>query len=160
MSTPKMNLRNTTQVLLAALLITGFVTGCSDPEIKTVPVTVNGTINVADGVSSDGAVHIVLYHAWALEGELRHPVEFIQEFEGAVGEFSVDVDYPVDKGEGLLVYAWIDFDGDGVLCTPTGRGDLSGLAIAEDFPGDDVTVDVWLVAPCAGPDWFYPVATS
>jgi hypothetical protein len=153
-----MNTRIIVRIFSAVFFSTVFITGCSDPEIQTIPVTVNGTINVPDEMSSDGVVHVALYHAWALEGELRHPVEFIQSFDGELGAFSIDVDYPVDKGEGLLVYAWIDYDDDGVLCTPTGRSDLAGLTEAENFPGDDVTVDVWLVAPCAGPDWFYPPA--
>jgi hypothetical protein len=143
--------------ILAATLL---IAGCGAPEVQTTPVSVNGTIHVADGVSRNGVVHIALYHAWALEGVLRHPVEFIESFESGVGEFSVSVDYPVEKGDGLLVYAWIDLDGDGVLCTPTGRSDLAGLTEAEGFPAAEVTVDVWLVAPCAGPDWFYPPAAG
>jgi len=142
------------------LAVTLLIAGCSAPEVQTTRVTVSGNIQVADGVSSDGVVHIALYHAWALDGVLRHPVEFIESFDSEVGSFSVDVDYPVDKGEGLLVYAWIDLDGDGVLCTPTGRNDLAGLTEAEGFPAAEVTVNVWLVAPCAGPDWFFPPATG
>ena len=142
------------------LAVTLLIAGCSAPEVQTTRVTVSGNIQVTDGVSSDGVVHIALYHAWALDGVLRHPVEFIESFEGEIGEFAVDVDYPVDKGEGLLVYAWIDLDGDGVLCTPTGRSDLAGLTEAEEFPAAEVTVNVWLVAPCAGPDWFYPPASG
>ncbi len=140
--------------------VTLLAAGCGEPAIQTMPVTVSGNIQVADGVSSDGVVHVALYHAWALDGVLRHPVEFIESFESGVGSYSVDFDYPVDKGEGLLVYAWIDLDGDGVLCTPTGRSDLAGLTEAEGFPAAEVSVDVWLVAPCAGPDWFYPPATG
>ena len=142
-------------LLLVACLA---LAGCGEPVVKTMPVTVSGNISVLDDVNSDGMVHIALYHAWALEGELRHPVQFIEAFEGGIGGFSIDVDYPVDKGEGLLVYAWLDTDGDGVLCTPTGRSDLAGLTEVKNFPSENVTVDVWLVAPCAGPDWFYPPA--
>lgn len=150
-----------TCITVSCILTTLFmIAGCSDPEIKTIPVTVSGNISVAEGVNGDGVVHVALYHAWALDGVLRHPVEFIESFESEVGLFSVDIAYPVDKGEGLLVYAWIDLDGDGVLCTPTGRNDLAGLTEAEGFPVAQVTIDVWLVAPCAGPDWFYPPATG
>jgi hypothetical protein len=140
--------------ILAACLLLAACGG--EPVVQTEPVTVSGTIGVPEGVASDGIVRINLYHAWALEGELRHPVEFIASFESGIGAYSIDVDYPVDKGEGLLVYAWLDTDGDGVLCTPSVRSDLAGLTEVENFPSGEVSVDVWLVAPCAGPDWFYP----
>ena len=36
------------------------------------------------------------------------------------------------------------------------RGDLAGLADVHDFPSEQVSVSLFLDAPCAGPDWFYP----
>jgi len=69
-------------------------------------------------------------------------------------------DYPVETGEGLLVYAWIDLDGDDVHCTPEIRTDRAGLTVVQDFPASDVTADVMLDVPCAGPEWFYPPATD
>lgn len=122
------------------------------------PVTVSGSIVAPPGIETDRKVHISLYHAWALEGELRHAVEYIASFEASVGPFSVEAEYPVDKGEGLLVYAWLDNDGDGVLCTPTDRDDLAGLVEVASFPAEQVDVQLELSAPCAGPEWFYPPA--
>jgi hypothetical protein len=136
------------------------VAGCGETEIRTVPVTVEGFINAPVGLNTDGTVYLSLYHAWALEGELRHPVEHIETFEAGVGPFSVETAYPVEKGDGLLVYAWLDNDGDGVLCTPTDRNDLAGLTEVSTFPAEKVIVQVELRVPCAGPDWFFPPAPS
>ena len=136
-------------------LLLAVLAGCAEPEIQTMPVSLTGTITAPDGVTAD-KFYVRLYHAWALEGLLRHPVEEIESFETTGAAFSHDFDYPVDTGEGLLVYAWLDTDGDGVLCTPSVRDDIAGLIEVSEFPADAVTVELELTATCAGPDWFYP----
>lgn len=133
--------------------------GCGgEPEIQTESVQLTGNISAAEGTGDEGVVYVSLYHAWALEGELRHPVEFIEGFETNVGAYSHAFEYPVDMGEGLLVYAWIDIDADGILCTPSARVDRAGLVEVSGFAPGAVTADVDLTVPCAGPDWFYPPA--
>ncbi|MEZ5566678.1 MAG: hypothetical protein R3F24_14740 [Gammaproteobacteria bacterium] len=54
----------------------------------------------------------MLLHAWELKGELRHPRGEIESFEAKVGPYTHTFAYPVGVGEGLLVYAWQDTDGD------------------------------------------------
>lgn len=131
--------------------------GCGrDAPPPTRAVEVRGEIRLPAGVEPRGKVYVNLYHAWALQGELRHPLQFIESFEAAPGAFSHRLDYPTGGGEGLVVYAWADVDGDGVLCTPTVRGDLAGLVEAKPFPADAVDVTLDLAEPCRGPDWFYP----
>ena len=107
-------------------------------------------------VEPEATVYVSLYHAWALDGDLRHPVEFIEGFEASAGDYEHGFDYPIDLGEGLLVYAWIDADEDGVLCTPARRIDRAGLTEVANFVPGQVRADVELIAPCAGPEWFYP----
>jgi hypothetical protein len=143
---------------IATVLLCLIVAACGETEVPTMPVNVNGSIIAPAGVDTDGTVYVSLYHAWALQGDLRHPVQFISSHDAAVGSFSLDIEYPVEKGEGLLVYAWLDNDGDGVLCTPEDRDDLAGLTEVDAFPAEQVTVEIQLNAPCAGPDWFYPPA--
>jgi len=152
----KMKSRWTLRVAVMLALLTS-LGGCGDePERRVERIRLSGTITLPDGVEGDGTVYVSLYHAWALEGDLRHPVEFIEGFEATNGAYAHDFDYPVDAGEGLLVYAWLDADGDAILCTPTMRIDRAGLTEVQDFVPGDVTADVVLIAPCAGPDWFYP----
>ena len=130
--------------------------GCGETAPPTMPVTISGSIAAPAGMKASGKVFVSLYHAWALEGDLRHPVQFIETFETKIGPFSHEFVYPLDRGEGLLIYAWLDVDGDGVLCTPEVRIDIAGLTEVTGYPAEDVSADVQLVAPCAGPDWFYP----
>ncbi len=157
-------LLNKVFIFLAVIGLAVWLSGCAEHEIPTTPVNLSGTISVPDGVSGDGKkVTVNLYYAWALTGTLRHPVEFIESFETGTGDYSHSFDYPFElDGEGLLVYAWIDFDGDGVHCTPTVRDDLAGLTVVadEDIPAAEVTADIMLDVPCAGPDWFYPPASD
>ena len=155
----RMKALNKTFFIATAACLLAWLSGCAEGEAPTTPVSLSGTISVPDGVQSDGSkVTVNLYHAWALEGVLRHPVEFIQSFETTAGEYSFSFDYPVENGEGLLVYAWIDLDGDDVHCTPAIRTDRAGLTVVQDFPSAEVTANVMLDVPCAGPEWFYPPA--
>jgi len=139
-------------------VLVAIASGCGgDHEPRVERVQLSGSIAVPDGAESAGTVYVNLYHAWALEGDLRHPVEFIETFETRIGAFTHAFDYPVDLGEGLLVYAWIDDDGDGTHCTPAARRERAGLTEVVGFAPGPVTADLDLSVPCAGPDWFYPI---
>jgi hypothetical protein len=135
-------------------MVVALLPACAEAPRPTRSILIEGEIRVPPGAS--GAVTVSLYHAWALQGELRHPLQAIGQFEAAPGAFTHRFDYPETEGEGLVVWAWIDLDGDGVLCTPERRVDLAGLAEVHDFPADRVSVTLDLAEPCRGPDWFYP----
>ena len=143
--------------ILAGVVLAG---GCGpEPPAPTRAVEITGEIRVPDTATPVGRIYVSLYHAWSLQGELRHPLQLIESFETAPGVFTHRFAYPEDGGEGLIVYAWVDVDGDSVLCTPTYRSDLAGLIEVAGFPADAVSVTVDLTAPCRGPDWFYPRAS-
>ena len=157
MNSGRVQLRSLVGPTLLGVLV-AIASGCGgDHEPRVERVQLSGSITVPDGAEDVGTVYVSLYHAWALEGELRHPVDFIEAFETRVGAFTHEFDYPVDLGDGLLVYAWIDDDGDGTLCTPTARGERAGLVEVANFVPGPVTANVQLAVPCAGPEWFYPV---
>ncbi len=141
-----------------ACMLSMLLAACGEGPRPTMPVTLQGQV-IAEPDPA-GPVRVRLYHAWSLEGELRHPLQFIEEFETAPGAFRHEFGYPLDIGEGLVAYAWQDLDGDGVFCTPAFRDELAGLTEAVEFPADTVTVEIRLVQPCAGPDWFYPPAAA
>jgi len=148
----------------AALLVIALIGGCSggSAEGPATPVSIKGSISVPAGTDSGGRVEVHLFQTWFGEGDLRHPLQFIETFDTTVGEFSHSFGYPDNGGEGLIVYAWIDTDGDGINCTPTERNDLAGLTEVADFSlgsGEEyaaASVSVKLSADCAGPDWFFP----
>jgi len=151
------NLSKISRLAVLNVAMVALLTACGgEPEVRSEPVQLSGRIVVAPGLPADGTVEVRLFHAWALEGELRHPLAEIGSFAAAVGEYAHEFDYPVDVGEGLVVYAWLDRDGDGVHCTPTERIDAAGLTEVVGFVPGAVTADVEIVAPCASPGWFYP----
>ncbi|TDJ44454.1 MAG: hypothetical protein E2O52_08445 [Gammaproteobacteria bacterium] len=145
---------------VATACLAGVLAACGAAEAPPTPVVISGTINVPDGVPTDGKVTVNLYHAWALDGDLRHPIEEIESFEATAGAYRHAFAYPSDRGEGLLIYAWLDVDGDGALCSPTVRIDRAGLTEVRGFPAAEVTADIDLAVPCAAPNWFYPPASA
>ena len=144
--------------VLAAIVVTS---GCgSGPPAPKRTVELTGEILLPPEAGQGGKVYVSLFHAWSLQGELRHPLQLIESFEAAPGAFTHKFEYPENNGEGLLVFAWVDLDGDGVHCTMTSRRDLSGLSEVTPFPADRVSVTVTLTEPCRGPDFFYPPAAA
>lgn len=143
----------------AAVIVALLATGCSGEkpaEMRSLKIT--GTAQLPDGVEPTGELHVEAYHAWTGTGELRHPLLFIGSFTAPVGGFSGAIEYEAGMGEGLVVYAWNDTDGDGVLCTPQNGMELSGLAEVAEFPADEITVELDLNDNCKAPNWFFPPA--
>lgn len=138
--------------LLAAMLCFG----CGGEEPATIPVDITVSIAAPGQVDPAATVHLSVRHAWSNTGELRYPLEIVENFETGLGSSNLSFDYPVELGEGLIVYAWIDADGDGVNCTPAARGDLADLVEVAEFPSERLSASLFLDAPCAGPDWFFP----
>ena len=150
---PFRRLRESAPLVLAALC---FGCGGEDPPPPAMSVELSVTIDAPEEIDRAATVHMSLYHAWTGEGDLRYPLELIKSYELPFGWFNLTFDYPVEAGDGLVVYAWADADGDGINCTPTERGDMADLIEVGDFPSEQVSVSLFLDAPCAGPDWFYP----
>lgn len=139
--------------LLVLLTAYGYYATREQP-IATRRVTLNGELLAAQGVS--GKVQVRVFQAWAGQGALRHPLEAITTFPAPLGSFRQEIDYPVNDGEGLVIYAWLDSDGDGHHCTPTVRNDPAGLTQVSEFPVDSVSFRLELNQPCVGPEHFFP----
>jgi hypothetical protein len=150
-------MRKITSMTTSALACALFIAGCAEPAPEIRKVELTATVVAPPGV--EGPVEVRVFHAWSLEGELRHPLQLIEIFPAEANKaFTRTIDYDVDMGEGLAVYGWIDTDGDGAHCTPTVRDELSGLAVVEDGPAEQVELTVTLTEPCRAPGWFYPPA--
>jgi hypothetical protein len=148
------------RIVLLALGLAGLAACGGPPPPAAHPVEVSGEIRLPPGDAVPrGKVYISFYQAWSLQGELRHPLQLIETVEAGPGAFSHVLQYPQDGGEGLVVYAWADLDGDTVLCTPGYRLDPAGLTVVPEFPADRVNVTVDLGETCRGPDWFFPRPT-
>lgn len=143
--------------MLAALL----VSGCGEPAAEMREVRISGTARLPDGSTPAGTLHVHAYRAWTGQGELRHPLGPLGEFTGEAGAFSGTAQYAVGEGEGgLVVYAWLDADGDGVLCTPLNTAEPAGLVLLGEMPVEEASVAIVLAETCKAADWFYPPAAA
>ena len=140
----------------ALCLVSGLVAGCTESAPQLREVRISGTASLPDGTVPPGTLHVHAYHAWSGEGELRHPLEELGGFAAQPGEFSGTVSYPAGAGEGLVVWAWLDVDGDGVHCTPANRAEPAGVVTVQEFPVDEVQVSLTLDADCKAAYWFFP----
>jgi hypothetical protein len=141
--------------ILAA--IAGMLTACSSVTNQR-RITVDGTTETADA-DTTGTMHFSVHHAWLGEGALRHPMAFVGATSvDAPGAFEVRFDVPTDEGgEGLVLYAWHDRDGDGVLCGMSGdRRERSGAVVIDGWPTYAATVALELTETCAGAETFVP----
>lgn len=142
---------------MAAISCTALQLGaCSESPPEQREVRITGTASLPGGTVPDGTLHVQAYHAAAGVGDLRHPLAEIGGFTTRAGAINGSVKYTVGGGDGLVVYAWLDVDGDGVHCTPGNRSEPAGLTVAEDFPAAEVRVALQLAENCKSASWFYP----
>ena len=101
----------------------------------------------------------VAHHAESGAGRFTHPLGEFAAFPelGEPGaELRVTARAPVDEGEGLVVYAWLDVDGDGILCAPGVTDEPAGLVEVDLFPAHALSFTLTLTATCSGPEALYP----
>ena len=63
------------------------VTACGEAEVAGRTISLSGTIIAPDNISANASVRVNLYHAWALEGVLRHPLAEIESFDAGPQPF-------------------------------------------------------------------------
>lgn len=144
--------------LLVPLSAAALLAACSDtPEPEYQTITLHGKVSMVAGPMPEGKLHFRLYNLWYLEGDLRHPLEEIEDFESNSAEFTHTFEYPLHKGTGLALHAWLDSDGDGIFCTPTARTDPAGITTFDETPAaGDLDIEVKLTENCRQAGYFYP----
>jgi hypothetical protein len=137
---------------IAAALVAA---GCINEDRRLYEVTLAGTITVAGGAT--GEVHLELHHARRGAGDLETPLGLIEETTSdAAGAIEWTALVPIDEGEGLVVYGWLDIDGDGLLCGLGGAPEPAGVIEIAGFPAHALSFALVLDTPCAGPTALYP----
>lgn len=132
-----------------------FLLGCVNSVTQLVEISLVLELEAAEGL--EGPVTGELLHTWSGEGELRVPLIPFESFEAeGPGSLSLTARVPVEEGEGLSVYGWLDLDGDGLLCALGVEDEPAGLAQVEPFPATSGEATVVLDAPCAGPEALFP----
>ena len=121
-------------IVAVAIAAIGVTPGCgAGPPAPKRVVELTGEIVLPPEAGTTGKIYVSLFQAWALQGELRHPLQLIENFETAPGAFSHSFEYPANDGEGLIVFAWADLDGDGVHCTMSSRRTRRGCLKSPRF---------------------------
>jgi len=128
---------------------------CINEDRRLYEVVLDGTITVTDGAT--GTVHLELHHAQRGDGDLETPLGLIAEttIDGP-GPVEWTALVPIDGGEGLVVYGWLDVDGDGLLCGLDASPEPAGVIEVAGFPAHALTFALVLDTPCAGPSALYP----
>ena len=62
--------------VVAVVLV--FAVGCAEPERPVRSMEITGRVIAPPGLR--GPVEVRLYHAWSLQGELRHPLQWKEQF--------------------------------------------------------------------------------
>lgn len=132
--------------------------GCVNDETRLYEVELIGEVAAAPGAESAGAVHLVFHVARTFgRGALAHPLgEFEARTLPGVGPLRETILYPSDEGSGLVVYGFLDLDGDGVLCAPGQASEPAGIVEVAGFPAHSLTFSLLLDRACAGPESLYP----
>ncbi len=124
---------------------------CINVDTHLYEVNIHGSINVDKDAPQSGKVHIELRHASSGEGALSHPLSPITEFVlDGLGDFEESALIPTDEGEGLVIYAWLDSDGDDELCGLGAAPEPAGLLVFDLPSSHDLEVALLLTEPCAG----------
>ena len=140
----------------ALALILGFGS-CINVDTQLYEVNIRGTIKTDENTPQSGKVYVELRYARSGEGALSHPLSPISEFVlDGLGEFEERALIPTDEGEGLVIYAWLDSDGDGTLCGLKAAPEPAGLLAFEMLASHDLKIELLLTEPCAGAESLYP----
>ncbi len=136
-----------------ALLLALSLSACLNEDLVLDEIELRGSI-VVEPDSPGGTIHVEFHHAMSGSGELEHPLGLIErsELEPGARELDHTLLVPRDEGEGLVVYAWLDRDGDGILCGLEGDAAEPAGAVLLDYPPYAIEFEITLDQPCAGPE--------
>jgi len=152
---------NVCALLAAVVALSVGLAGCSDaPAPNTRTVTLKLTAAAPNVENPNGTLHVYTYNTWRGNGELRHPLAPIEEyleFDYTGDVIEHEFEYTDGWGIGFAVYAWLDTDGDGILCTPTKRDEFAGFGKSTSDDPNVAIVSLEMNGACAGPDRFFPV---
>lgn len=145
------------RIALTTLMLA--LTGCINDDLTLYEFELRGTVTVAAGLPTTGTLNLELHHAQSGTGRFTYPLGQFAAFPG-IGKPGAELDLtaraPIDEGEGLVVYAWLDVDGDGILCAPGVTDEPAGLIEVDEFPAHVLRFTLTLTSPCSGAEALYP----
>ena len=152
----KIKIRHTIHfICLVSLAL--LINACSEPEPEGEEITISGQIITSENIQGK-TFNLSVFHAQSGIGFQQHPLYEIESFTSESLNFNHTFIYNSSGNSGLVVYAWLDIDQDGIMCTTKSRDDIAGIDLNEDFPNSNQSFTIELTQQCVGPDWFYPAA--
>lgn len=141
------------RVLLAVLL----AASCINEDRTLYEVTLDGNVAASGSIAEPGEVHLELHHARTGSGALQTTLGKIDATTtDKLGRTEWTTLVPLGEGEGLVLYGWLDRDGDGLLCAPGSMPEPAGAVEVSGFPAHSLDFALDLVTDCAGPSAVYP----
>jgi hypothetical protein len=143
---------------IAAALMLG---GCVNQDLRFYEVELEGTVvSVDPQLDGLGEVHLELHHERVGQGMFERPLGLVDAWTLPIGEreFAATSLVSQDDGAaGLVVYGWLDLDGDGVLCSIDGdRSEPAGIVNLDEYPSHAIRFTLELSEPCKGPEALFP----
>lgn len=136
------------------------MTACVNDEFVFHRIEVEAEADVDPTFDDAGNLHVQAHLATTNPGggELEHPLGEFERFEVLDGarSWTRSFDVPLHVGEGLVIYMWLDVDGDGVLCAPDAAPEPAGIIEVSEFPTFSTSLRVALDQPCKGAEALYP----
>ena len=152
----KIKIRHTIHfICLVSLAL--LINACSEPEPEGEEITISGQIITSENIQGK-TFNLSVFHAQSGIGFQQHPLYEIESFTSESLNFNHTFIYNSSGNSGLVVYAWLDIDQDGIMCATQSRDDIAGIDLNEDFPNSNQSFTIELTQQCVGPDWFYPAA--
>jgi hypothetical protein len=152
----KKNIRQSMH-FICLLSVALLINACSESQPEGEEITISGQIITSEDVQGK-TFNLSVFHAQSGIGFQQHPLYEIESFTSQSLNFNHTFIYNSSGNTGLVVYAWLDTDQDGIMCTPQSRDDIAGIDLNEDFPNSNQSFKIELTQQCVGPDWFYPAA--
>lgn len=139
----------------------GLASGCINDDVLLYEVAVSGSASAPSQPTAAGVLHLQFHHQRSFgRDSLAHPLgEFANRTRPSATlpiPFNETILYPTDAGEGLLVYGWLDIDGDGILCAPGQASEPAGITVPPEFPRHQLSLSLNLDVLCAGPERLFP----
>lgn len=140
------------------------LSSCINEDLRLYETELRASLVYPLPAGEAATLRVEVHHAEA-RGSHPHPLGLIESFslepepgELAPESFERSVLVPIEAGEGLVVYAWLDLDGDGELCGLDGAGvdEPAGLVELGEFPTHELDFELTLDASCVGPEGLYP----
>lgn len=140
-----------------ALLCALFAAACINEDLEVYEVTLSGTVSIGGVIAEPGEVHLELHHARTGAGKFETPLGLIDAtIEPELGPTEWTTYVLLGRGEGLVLYGWLDRDGDGVLCAPGSFPEPAGAVELSGFPDHTIDFSLTLDTDCAGSAALYP----